>query len=194
MRCVKPVSSTRTCSEPCGTGCLRGRDGRVLDFGCGWGADLPSLPRNCDAGDLVGVDLDPGCVESTSPRLLSGRGWPSFSRVLRVGGTVFFTTLKEAHIDAWDARRGEVAHGAALASVGFTAAGWRARAEAGQFLFVPTGGGGPRSPSFYGETVVPRAFLEREAPLLGFELLEFRSDDDLPQAFVALEKRPPTRG
>ena len=123
------------------------------------------------------------------------RAWlAEFSRVLRVGGTVFFTTLKEAHIDAWDARRGEVAHGAALASVGFTAAGWRARADAGQLLFVPTGGGGPRSPSFYGETVVPRAFLEREAPLLGFELLEFRSDDDLPQAFVALEKRPPTRG
>ncbi len=117
------------------------------------------------------------------------RAWlTEFSRVLRPRGTVFFTTLKEAHVDLWNTNREEVAHGAALASVNFDVKRWRAEAEAGHVLFVPTGGGGPRSSTFYGETVMPQAFLEREAPGLGFNVLEFRSTNDLPQAFVALEK------
>ena len=179
---------------------LRARDvpadaiGRVLDFGSGWGRIYRLFLRNCDDGNLVGVDLDPACVALCATAMPYGtfavceplpplelreasfdvvtaysvfshlaeapfRAWlVEFARVLRVGGTVFFTTLKEAHIAAWDAGRSEVAHGAALASVGFNAVEWKARAEAGELLFVPTGGGGPRSASFYGETVVPRAF------------------------------------
>ena len=117
------------------------------------------------------------------------RDWLSeFSRVLRPGGTVFLTTLKEAHVDVWNARTEEVAHGAALSSVGFDVDKWRSDAKAGRFLFVPTGGGGPRSSAFYGESVIPGAYLEREASRLGFNLLEFSSANDLPQAFVALQK------
>jgi SAM-dependent methyltransferase len=112
-----------------------------------------------------------------------------FARVLRPGGFVFFTTLKEAHVDAWKHRRREAAHGAALKAVGFTPRSWRKRASSGHVLFVPTGGGGTlESPTFYGETIVPRAYMEREAEGLGFELMRYSDDGELPQAFVTLVK------
>ena len=199
--------------------------GRVLDFGCGWGRIYRLFLRNCRPGDLVGIDIDDGCIGVCSNAMPYGtfepcdpmppvgfddasfdvvtaysvfshlaeeplRAWlREFARVLRPDGVIFFTTLKEAHIESWKARRKEAAHGAALAAAGFKPRAWRRRAASGEVLFVPTGGGGTReSPSFYGETIVPQAYLEREASGLGFDLLEYSADDTLPQAFVALAK------
>ncbi len=197
--------------------------GRVLDFGCGWGRIYRLFLRNCRPGDLVGVDIDDGCIDICSSSMPYGnfercdpmpplgfgdgsfdvvtaysvfshlaedplRAWlREFGRLLRPGGIVFLTTLKEAHVDSWNARRNEDAHGAALATAGFNHESWRRRAAFGHVLFVPTGGGGSReAPAFYGETIVPHAYFEREAGGLGFEMLDYSHGDDLPQAFVAL--------
>jgi SAM-dependent methyltransferase len=111
------------------------------------------------------------------------RAWfEEFGRLLRSGGTVFFTTLKPAHIRVWQSRQNDPAYGAALAGV---------RQEAmSDFLFAPTGGGGRKeSPAFYGEAIVSEVYIRRAAPSLGFDALAVETDDQLPQAFVALARR-----
>lgn len=117
------------------------------------------------------------------------RSWMSeLRRLLRPGGHVFFTTLKEAHLRRWDelSRTGNSYYKRSLAAAGFSKRRWERLARKGErILFVPTGGGDVRSHSFYGEAIAPRAFLERVLPELGFRIAELSSDDYLPQVFVA---------
>lgn len=45
--------------------------------------------------------------------------------------------------------------------------------NAGRFQFYPTGGGGELSEAFYGETWIPRAWLEDQLNVFGFDRCEF---------------------
>lgn len=58
---------------------------------------------------------------------------------------------------------------------------------AGRFVHVPTGGGATLDASFYGESVIPRGYVERE--WTDFELVDFIDDPRrLPQALIVLRK------
>jgi SAM-dependent methyltransferase len=114
-----------------------------------------------------------------------------FRRLLAPGGHVFFTTLREGHLNVWDelTRNGNDYYKAALTSAEFSRSEWERRAASGDgVLFVPTGGGDIRPASFYGEAIVSRCYLERTLPELGLALVEFADDHRLPQAFVAARR------
>ncbi len=61
--------------------------------------------------------------------------------------------------------------------------------DRGEFLHEPTGGGDHRPASFYGETLIPRGYVERRwSPYLA--LVDFRDDPTwLPQALIVMRKR-----
>lgn len=63
----------------------------------------------------------------------------------------------------------------------------RRRLAEGRFVHAPTGGGSELAASFYGESVIPRSYVERE--WTDFELVDFIDDRRcLPQAMIVLRK------
>lgn len=114
------------------------------------------------------------------------------ARVIRPGGYVAFTTFHARHLEVWreqydafDEWRLPMLHRA-----GFDAAGWRRRLDAGDLLFVPTGGGNDevRPSDAYGETIITPAFLARYLPGSGFNLTYFDGGFRHPQAHVVLRR------
>jgi SAM-dependent methyltransferase len=60
--------------------------------------------------------------------------------------------------------------------------------DAGRFLHSPTGGGDFRPSDFYGESVVPRGFVETQWPRT-LRLIDFRDDRAfLPQALIVAQR------
>lgn len=115
------------------------------------------------------------------------RHFDDFHRLLPKGGLVAFTTLKPAHFACWVLEeKGEKYMRVHLERARFSAGLWARRLEGGEILFVPTGGGDEvLKSSFYGQTIIPRTYLERMA---GFRLVAYHDDARLPQAFVLLRR------
>ncbi|MDM0076644.1 class I SAM-dependent methyltransferase [Variovorax sp. J2P1-59] len=113
-----------------------------------------------------------------------------FARILKPGGLVVFTTLKGPHLDAWHrlSTGSDPWYVEYLKRAGFDHEGWLARRANGEFLYVPTGGGDMRDSSFYGEAVVTEKFLIEKAPELGLSVVAFEERDEMPQAFVVLQR------
>jgi SAM-dependent methyltransferase len=114
-----------------------------------------------------------------------------FHRLLRPGGLLVATTRKRAFIlecaalRAWSTVPAFATGGAA--SFRDTEETLR-RYDAGEFCHSPTGGGGVLADSFYGETCIPKAYIEREWGKL-FTVREFLdADPRCPQA-VAVAQR-----
>ena len=65
----------------------------------------------------------------------------------------------------------------------------RARHERGEFQFYPVGGAGELTPDFYGETFIPRSYLEKHYASI---LVDFTEEvPHVDQSVVVLER---TRG
>jgi SAM-dependent methyltransferase len=61
--------------------------------------------------------------------------------------------------------------------------------DRGEFVHVPTGGGHDRPPSFYGESVIPRGYVERHWTRF-FDPIEFRDNPRaLLQSLIVMRKR-----
>lgn len=58
----------------------------------------------------------------------------------------------------------------------------------GQFVHVATGGGSGLEASLYGESIIPRAYVERE--WTDFDLVDFIDDPGHQQAIIVLQKPP----
>jgi SAM-dependent methyltransferase len=184
-----------------------GPHSRLLEIGVGWGRIYRVLLR--ETPDIVGIDPVPQCIELCRSALPGGQfeissSTPPFrfsdgefdvvylysvfshlneasflamlretARIVRPGGFVLFTTVPPSE----DFVRPR----------GFPES-WKADAEAGRFLFVPTGGAHVAMPSsVWGWALVSEPYLRRVSSDLPFELAAYHPDH-LPQAFVALRR------
>ena len=114
-----------------------------------------------------------------------------FQRILKPGGLMFVTTRKRDFIlrCAELRRRVNVPEDAqgAMASFSDTEGALR-KYDSGDYCHSATGGGGVLDASFYGETCIPRTYVEREWTKM-FRLLEFLDNDPrCPQVVIAAEK------
>ncbi len=115
------------------------------------------------------------------------------ARVLKPGGFLVVTTQGRAFIDfcANLRRQGtlETLWHEALARSFADRDAALAAYDRGEFLHEPTGGGDHRPSSFYGETLIPRGYVEREWSR-HLALVDFRDDPTwLPQALIVMRKR-----
>ncbi len=88
-----------------------------------------------------------------------------FARLIRPGGLLVFTTRNEWFINfclQLSQTKDLSIHYQALASLFSDWNDALARFRAGEFLHSPTGGGGVRDNSYYGESFIPRSYVERE--------------------------------
>lgn len=91
-----------------------------------------------------------------------------FHRLLKPGGLLVFTTRHETFFDycAWCATRNETGNGymRALGELFPDIENVRRRYREGHFVHATSGGvsgGGPRTEEFYGESFIPKAYIER---------------------------------
>ena len=113
-----------------------------------------------------------------------------FSRLLKPGGALAFTTLKAAHLNVWAGQVDQPYWQDHLKRANFDRDRWRQRMETGEFLFVPTGGGDPSRPAeLYGEAIVTDAFLKRALKETQFEIAHFSDPSDAPQSIAVLLKK-----
>lgn len=104
---------------------------------------------------------------------------------MRPNGLMALTTLRPAHIELW-ARHAPLSYrGELLVASKFDRVEWWERATEGEYLYLPTGGGGPSRPTdFFGEAVVPKRWWESVEE---FKLITFERPSDLPQSYVVLQ-------
>ena len=115
-----------------------------------------------------------------------------FSRILKPGGILIATTEARYFIEYCRSLRGkrryETSWHESLASTFPDTEATLKDYDRGNFVFSPTGGGQARPSSFYGEAVIPRAYVEREWT----KYLEFRDfvDDQnrMWQAMIVMQK------
>jgi SAM-dependent methyltransferase len=180
---------------------------RMLDVGVGWGRIYRVLLR--ETPHIVGIDVVPHCIELCRSALPDGEFeispleppyrfsdgefdivylYSVFShfneaaflamlceavRVVKEGNFVVFTTLAPSDD---------------FIRLGFPDT-WRADAEIGRFLYVPTGGGHDSMPSsVWGWAHVSEPYLRRVILDFPLELVAYEPDR-LIQSFVALKKR-----
>jgi SAM-dependent methyltransferase len=115
-----------------------------------------------------------------------------FSRIMKPGGLLLVTTQGRSFIEFCQSLRSQRSHESrwheALATSFPDAKASLADYDSGKFLYSPTGGGDMRPPAFYGEAVIPRAYVER----YWTRFLAFRDFIDdrtfLPQALIVMQK------
>jgi len=107
-----------------------------------------------------------------------------FVRIVKPGGFVAFTTLPLNCIDLFHEQGN---YKSVMDQISFDPMSWHAKADAGEFLFLPTGGGGClESPEIYGWSWIGRPYLERALQHVPFQILAMESLPGLPQEFVLL--------
>jgi SAM-dependent methyltransferase len=180
---------------------------RLLDIGVGWGRVYRILLR--ETPHITGIDPVPHCIDLCRSAFPGGTFeisplappyrfsddefdvvylYSVFShlneslffavlreatRVVRKGGFVVFTTLGPSEDT--------------LRRFGFPES-WKADANAGRFLYVPTGGGHESMPaSVWGWVHLSEPYLRRIMPDFPLKMLAYEPDK-LVQAFVALTK------
>jgi glycosyltransferase involved in cell wall biosynthesis/SAM-dependent methyltransferase len=150
----------------------------------------PHPPTDFDDG---GMDLI--CAYSVFSHLAEATHleWlQEFSRIMRPGGLLVVTTQGRSFLEFCGSLRGRRFHESlwheALAASFPDMKAAVSDYDSGKFLYSPTGGGDLRSPSFYGEAVIPRGYVEREWT----KFLLFRDFIDerafLPQAVIVMQK------
>jgi SAM-dependent methyltransferase len=114
-----------------------------------------------------------------------------FSRLLSPGGIMAVTTQRRDFIDYCQSLRGkehEFGWHRVLANAFVDADAAFAAYDAGEYLYAPTGGGPSRPSDFYGEALIPEAYVrQRWSTCLRF--VEFVDDRTaMPQALIIMQK------
>ncbi|AWI81608.1 hypothetical protein CEW87_20955 [Parazoarcus communis] len=114
-----------------------------------------------------------------------------FARILAPGGMIAITTQSRRFLAYCDTirRTGEITHPwhLKLAESFVDLEASQAAYDQGEFLFSATGGGDARPSSFYGEALVPPAFVERVWSRF-LEPVTYIDDGSLPQALIVMRK------
>jgi 2-polyprenyl-3-methyl-5-hydroxy-6-metoxy-1,4-benzoquinol methylase len=115
-----------------------------------------------------------------------------FSRILKPGGILVATTQARSFIELCRTLRNQSNssnnwhHALAHSFVDSEAA--LADYDSGKFLYSPTGGGGPRDASFYGEAVIPQKYVEQEWTKY-LDFCDFTYDPVIiPQSLIVMQK------
>ena len=112
-----------------------------------------------------------------------------FARLLKPGGLVFATTQKRSFIEYCNGLAEDqlvTPWHRALATAFRPLDVALSRYDLGEFVFSPTGGGGVRDASFYGEAAVSEGYVDRHWPPY-LTKLEF-DQESLPQAVIVARK------
>jgi len=120
-----------------------------------------------------------------------------FSRILKSGGIIAFTTRNEVFLDycaSLNAHKSELSgYQLALATAVGSDTGLRQKYHSGEFVFVSgqgVSGGGSMNESFYGEALIPQAYILNNLAD-EFEILDYKSVGKMyDQALFVLRKRP----
>ena len=114
-----------------------------------------------------------------------------FSRILKPNGLLVVTTHSRNFLDFCKSLIGQEHESnwhKALATAFEDIESVKKQYDEGNFIFSPTGGGGNRTPDFYGEAVIPRQYVESHWT----EFLKFHDFIDnsnrLPQALIVMQK------
>jgi ubiquinone/menaquinone biosynthesis C-methylase UbiE len=118
-----------------------------------------------------------------------------FSRILKPGGILVATTRDKSFLDACGAarrKRRRSTHQQTMSGIFTPISRYKEDYDNGRFVYAPTGGGGVRDGSYYGEALIPEEYIEaRFAKYLS--LREFantgRPPFGLPQALFVMQKR-----
>ncbi len=114
-----------------------------------------------------------------------------FSRLLKPGGMVLVTTQPRRFLDfcrSFKEKTPEIEWHKSLANAFSDIEAAFSDYDGGKFLFSPTGGGSVRDASFYGEALIPQAYVQREWT----QYLKFQNFIDDPnviaQALIVMQK------
>jgi SAM-dependent methyltransferase len=185
------------------TDCRVGPDSRLLDIGVGWGRIYRVLLR--ETPHIVGIDPVPQCVELCRSALPGGQFEISpFAPPYRFSDGEFdvaylysvFSHLNEAPFLAMLREVARVVRRGGF--VVFTTLGrcrptglpetWTADAQAGRFLWVPTGGGHESMPcSVWGWALISEPYLRRIISDFSLKLVAYEPNR-LIHAFVVLKR------
>ena len=122
--------------------------------------------------------------------------WVSeFSRILKPGGILVATTWDKSFLDDCEALRGkdhEFPYHQTMSKIFIPTSKYKEDYDNGKFIYAPTGGGGVRDKSYYGEALIPRQYIEAQFTKY-LNLCEFINSRlppwALPQALFVMQKR-----
>ena len=114
-----------------------------------------------------------------------------FSRLLSPGGIMAVTTQRRDFIEYCRSLRGqehEFGWHRVLANAFVDTDAAYAAYDAGQYLYAPTGGGPSRPSDFYGEALVPKAYVQQHWTKF-LKFVDFVDDRTaMPQALIIMQK------
>ncbi len=113
------------------------------------------------------------------------------ARILQPGGFLFFTTLRQAHLNVWARQADELSKtGSQLRHVNFNLEDWTHKLNDEGYLHLPSAPSAESQllPS-YGLTILTKTFLEQGDISSQFDVVRFDEPANMLQAFAVLRRR-----
>jgi len=150
----------------------------------------PSVFQDSSIDLIYAFSVFTHLAESTAINWIS-----EFSRILKPGGILVATTWDKSFLDDCEALRGkdhEFPYHQTMSKIFIPTSKYKEDYDNGKFIYAPTGGGGVRDKSYYGEALIPRQYMEAQFTKY-LSLCEFVNSRvppwALPQALFVMQKK-----